>query len=149
MFYYMALNEKQELFCQYYIQLLHATHAYMKAYDTNYQSGAANSSRLLKTDKIRSRIQELLKERKDRLKFESDYVVSQLVEIVNRCMQHKPIYEFNAKSKKLEKTGEFKFDSYGANKALELLGNHLGMFKEKHDININTVPIIKDIDNDD
>ena len=36
--------------------------------------------------------------------------------------------------KKGEPTGEWKFDSAGANRSLELLGRHLGMFTDKFKI---------------
>ena len=39
--------------------------------------------------------------------------------------------QFNRSSGEWEETGEYKFDSAGANRATELLGKHLGMFVDK------------------
>ena len=54
--------------------------------------------------------------------------------------------EWDYGEQKLVPTGEYQFDSSGANKATELIGKHLGMFKEtiKHEGSMN-VTFIDDI----
>lgn len=59
------------------------------------------------------------------------YVVESLLEISQKCQQAKPVLEWNSETRQMVETGEFEFDSNGANKALELIGKHLGMFKDK------------------
>jgi phage terminase small subunit len=53
------LNEKQKLFCIYYIKCFNATKAYRKAYGCDYISAMTNGSRLLGNDKIRAEIERL------------------------------------------------------------------------------------------
>ena len=55
---------------------------------------------------------------------DADYVLEGLKEVAEKCMQRIP------------SDGEgrpYPFNAAGANKALELLGKHLGMFTEKGD----------------
>ncbi|MBQ6698715.1 MAG: hypothetical protein IJN09_06690, partial [Oscillospiraceae bacterium] len=54
--------------------------------------------------------------------------------------------QWNPDTKDWEESGEFRFDSKGALRALEMMGEHLGVFekendpaKNKIDVNINVV----------
>lgn len=53
-----------------------------------------------------------------------EYVISRLMNVAERCMQAEPVLD-----KEGSPTGVFRFDSAGANQALKLLGDTLGMFK--------------------
>ncbi len=53
------LNEKQQLFCVFYVRCFNATKAYMKAYGCDYAAAATNACKLLKTAKIKSYIKKL------------------------------------------------------------------------------------------
>jgi phage terminase small subunit len=60
------------------------------------------------------------------------------------------VQKWDYENKCMTGTGRFIYDSKGANKALELIGKHLGMYKT--DINFNGtlgVKIIDDIKEDD
>jgi hypothetical protein len=50
-----------------------------------------------------------------------------MVEVFERCMQHKPVLDKDGNP-----TGEYRFDSAGAARALELMGKHksVNAFKE-------------------
>ncbi len=52
------------------------------------------------------------------------YVIEHLMKVVERCMQAEPV-----KDRQGNVTGEYKFDASGANAALRMLGDTLGMFK--------------------
>lgn len=54
------------------------------------------------------------------------WIISRLMSVANRCMQAEP-----CKDKDGKPTGEFRFDSAGANRSLELLGKTLRMFEGK------------------
>jgi len=56
------------------------------------------------------------------------WVIERLMSVVDRCMQAEPV-----KDRDGNETGEFKFDSNGANRALQLLGSELGMFTPKEE----------------
>lgn len=81
---------------------------------------------------------------------DATYVIKNLREVAERCMEHVPAMEFDRVEKKLiQKTqavideennsrevGVFEFDSTGANRSLELLGKTMGMFVDKHDVTV-------------
>lgn len=126
------ITEREELFCHEYLQDLNKTRAYMRAYgNDNYASSAVSASRLFKNPNILTRIDELMKERNDSLKIDAAYVLENLISISQRCQQNEEVKEWDYEEKCMKGTGEYQFDSNGANKALELIGKHLGMFKEK------------------
>lgn len=60
------LNEKQRLFCLYYVRSFNATKAYQKAYGCDYESAAAVSYRLLDNVGVRKEIQRLKQARLNR-----------------------------------------------------------------------------------
>ena len=53
-----------------------------------------------------------------------EWVISRLQKVVERCMQAEPVVDRQGTP-----TGEYKFDSSGANAALKMLGDTLGMFR--------------------
>ena len=122
------LTDRQERFCREYIIYYNATDAAIRAgysKKTAYSIGSEN----LKKPELLARVRELQTEQAERLCINADWVVMQLVEVYNRCMQHKPVYEWY--NGKLEETGEYAFDSKGALNALEMIGKHLAMFSGK------------------
>lgn len=81
-----------------------------------------------KNDLVRARIEELaalctqnaiLKTGLDR-----EWVIKRLMSVVDRCMQAEPVIDKTGGT-----TGEYRFDASGANQALRMLGDTLGMFK--------------------
>jgi phage terminase small subunit len=53
------------------------------------------------------------------------WVLTRLMENYERAMQHEPVMGKDGS------TGEFRYDGAVANRSLELIGKHLGMFKDK------------------
>lgn len=131
----MSLNPKQERFCQEYIIDLNATQAYIRAgYSEN--GAGQGAERMLKNVEVYARVEELQKARIEKLQVNQDWVVLRLIQISDRCMQQEEVMKFDYELKELVGTGEYQFDSNGANKSTELLGKHLGMFKDKVDLNL-------------
>ena len=63
-----------------------------------------------------------------------EYVLKSLKSVAERCMTAEQVMEMV--NGRLTPTGEWKFDSSGANKSLDLLGKHLKLFTEKFDIKL-------------
>jgi hypothetical protein len=57
------------------------------------------------------------------------WVKDSLVAVARRCMQAEPVLD-----RKGNPTGEYRFDSKGANQALALIGKELGMFVERKEV---------------
>jgi phage terminase small subunit len=124
------LTAKQQLFIDEYLIDLNATQAAVRAgysEKTAYSIGNEN----LKKPEIHSRIEELKSKRSEKLGLDQYWVLKRLMDISDRSMQVEPVLKFDYEEKKMVETGEYVFDSSGANKATELIGKHLGMFTDK------------------
>lgn len=148
-----GLTDQQAAFCEEYLLDLNATQAAKRA---GYAAASANrqGSRLLTYDGIRARIAALMDARSQRTLVNADFVIGGLLENVHRCQQAQPVMVYDAESGEMvqkhdsEGRAVYDFDSQGANKALELLGRHLGMFIDKSKIEqtvTNIGPVVVDV----
>jgi phage terminase small subunit len=138
------LNEKQLRFCQEYIVDLNGSQAAIRA-GYSADTSASIASELLTKPNILSYLNDILYERAERTKVTADYVITSLRELIQRCLQKKPVMIFDKVEKEyIQKTclvededdvrheeGVWEFDSQGANKALETLAKHLKLLTDK------------------
>ena len=117
------LNEKQKQFCEEYIIDLNGTQAAIRA---GYSAKTANeqAAQLLAKLSIQEYICELKNKRSERVKYSQDELMRDILEVKNRCMQANPVLD-----KEGNETGIWKFDSNGANKALDMLAKHVGFYE--------------------
>ena len=128
----MALTPKQELFIKEYLVDLNATQAYLRAgYKCSEEVARRNGSRLLTNADISRAIEEAKAARAEKLDLTAQWVLDRLVEVTERCMQAEEVMKWDYEERQMVPTGEYQFDSKGANTALQLIGKHLGMFVEK------------------
>ncbi len=115
------LTNQQECFCEEYLKDFNATQAAIRS---GYSKKTAYSSghRLLKKDDVASYLNVIKKRKEKSEKLDRDWVTQRLQKVAIRCLQEEQVISGGVA------TGEFKFDSSGANKSLELLGKTLGMF---------------------
>ena len=127
------LTDKQRTFVAEYLVDLNATQAAIRA---GYSPKTANeqAARLLANVNIAAAVAEAQAERATRTEINQDYVLNNLVEVTERCMQKRPVCTMKGEQVQDENgNGVWSFNAQGANKALELIGRHLGMFTEKHE----------------
>lgn len=125
-------NDKEELFCHEYLIDLNQTRAYMRTYAIeNYDSAKALASKLFTNINIRTRIRELMNIRSQDTMVDACYVIESLKYIAEKCQSAEPVMVWDNMAKCMVESGEYQFDSNGANKALELIGKHVGMFTDK------------------
>ena len=121
------LTEKEKAFCQEYLKDFNGTQSAIRAgYSENSAKEIAYEN--LTKHHIAQYLQQLIDKRAESCELSAQWVLSNLKDVVTRCMQAEPVLD-----SKGFPTGEYKFNSMGANKALELIGKHLGLFKEMSD----------------
>lgn len=125
------LTDKQKEFVRQYLVDLNATQAAVRAgysVKTAYRQGAD----LLQKTSIREAIEKAQAKRARRVEVTQDYVLSNLVEVVERTMQRAPVLDRKGEQVTDEEgRAVWTFDAKGANRALELLGKHLGIFADR------------------
>ena len=122
------LTKKEEMFCLEYLKDFNGAQSAIRAgYSTNSakQIGCEN----LTKPYLREYLQQLIDKRSESCELSAQWVLDNLKEVVTRCMTQEPVLD-----SKGEETGEWKFNSMGANKSLELIGKHLGMFKDVQEV---------------
>jgi phage terminase small subunit len=120
-------NAKHEMYAQAYVQHFHqqkAIQAIGMSEDDGWLPGIAH--RIHKKPEVRQRIKDIVADRVKELAIDENWVVLKLVKVLDRAMQEEEV-----KDRYGNPTGGFEFDGRNANRALELLGNHLGMFKKQ------------------
>lgn len=162
------MTDAQKRFCDEYLVDLNATRAYKVAYPKCKEDETANaaSSRMLRNVKVQEYISEKQKEIEKRTEVTQDMVIKELAKIA--FLDIRKLYTENGQLKNVadidsDTAGAIssletleEYEGYGDDrekigdtqkvklldktKALELLGKHLGMFKEKVTIdgNVNT-----------
>lgn len=108
------MTDKQEAFVREYLVDLNASAAARRA-GYSVKTAGAMSVKLMAMPIIQEAIAKAKAERSERTEITADYVLTNLKTIAERCMI------------------EEDFNAAGANKALELLGKHLGLWTEKQE----------------
>lgn len=132
------LTEQQKLFCLEYIRvgMIGAQAARKAGYSK--KSAGTTACILLKNPDVKLEISKLQREIAKEAKIDAVWVLEKLIRIVDRCMEGHVKTVCGRPVKKIvedddgneHKVPVWTFDSAGANRALELIGKHLGMFTE-------------------
>lgn len=128
------MTPKQQRFVEEYMKDLNGKQAAIRAgYAAN--SAEVQASRLLSDAKVATRVAELKAELSDKTGITVEYVLQNLKEVGERCLQKRPVLKFDFATKEMVQVQDeegrdvWQFDSQGANKAFELLGKHVGAFE--------------------
>lgn len=115
---------------QFVVEYMKDGNASRAALAVGYKSPAAGTH-LLRQYAVAAEVEKQMEMMRKAARVSKAYVVSKLVDVAERTMQEvKPIMIKDEQGKLIE-SGEFEFDSGGANRSLELLGKTLGIFTEK------------------
>ncbi|MFU8927766.1 terminase small subunit [Acinetobacter puyangensis] len=131
----MSLRGKQQRFVDEYLIDRNATQAAIRAgysAKTAYSIGEQNLKKLEIAKAIEDGERELAK----RAQVSQEYVVKTIVKTIERSMQSEAVTDRDgipvcAEDADGEWRPVYKFDAFAALKGAELLGKHLGMFKER------------------
>lgn len=122
-----ALKPKERAFAEEYVKDFNATDAVLRAgYEQKRASAAVTGTRLLRKEPVRAYVDALLREKAEGAGASRESIVSRLVDITQRCMSAEPVKEWDPATKAWVDSGEYRFDSRGATKALETLSKLLG-----------------------
>jgi phage terminase small subunit len=122
---------KRRRFVEEYLKDLNATQAAVRAGYTTRTAKAAGCKLLTFSD-VKAAVEAAIEERRKKSEVTAEYVLTNLREVVERCLQRAPVVTMKGEQV-MDEEGRsvWEFNAPGANKALELLGKHLGMFTEK------------------
>jgi len=139
------LTDKQKQFVEEYLVDLNATQAAIRA-GYSEQTAYSIGQRLLKKVEVQEAIQQAQNKRSERTQITQDEVIRRLIENVDISMGKKAtVITIPSKSENGEVMGndvaQFVYEPSAANKALELLGKHLGIFKDGVDITSGGKPL--------
>src|SRR4051794_34457640 len=125
------LTAKQAAFVREFLVDMNATRAAIRAgypERSARQQGAENLSKPV----IAQAIQGAMQARVRRTEVTQDYVLSNLLEVSERCMQRAPVRSAGGGQAEDEKGNHlWAFNAKGAIGALTLLGKHVGLWKER------------------
>lgn len=127
-----TLTPKQEKFVQGLFTGMSQREAYKSAYDCAKMKDATidkRASEIAQKGEIKGRLKELQENLAMRNTVSVEWVLNNLKEVVERCMQAEPVLIRDGDE--WIESGEYQFAHSGANKSLELIGKHLGMFTDK------------------
>lgn len=128
------MTPKQQRFVDEYLIDLNATQAAIRA-GYSPKTAIAAGSRLLTYDEVKAGVVAGQAARAERIGISQDYVLENLTEVVERCMQRAPVMvregKYMVQLQDEDGKDVWQFDSRGVLGALNLVGKHLKMFTDK------------------
>lgn len=121
------MQENHKRFADRYFETLNASESAIYA---GFTKDAARQSgyQLLQREDIQEYLSSLKAEYAEKAGISKQWIIERFKEISDRCVQ-----EIEPVTVQGIPTGEFKFDSSGANKATEMLGKIIGVFEKDND----------------
>ncbi len=107
--------------------------------EAGYKPDRAHASRLATNETIQGRLAFLQGQVAEKAGIDRAWVIERLVEIVDRAMQAVEVTDAKG-----EDTGEYTFQGSVANKALELIGKDIGMWKDAPPVQVHVNGIVAD-----
>ena len=153
----MALNEKQQRFCDEYLIDLNATQAAIRA-GYSEKTAYSQGQRLLKHVEVRNYIQQRMADKEEKLIADQDEVLRYLSSVMRREMCENVVVTVSTKRSfykpdlngVMRKVTEEREEAQvveiparlsDANKAAELLGKRYSLFKDSVDVN-GAIPVV-------
>jgi phage terminase small subunit len=132
-------NERHELWANHYVQCFAKAEAAINAglVPPDKLSGAKDvAHKICRRPEVKKRVRVILAERVSEIGISEEWVIVQLATVVERAMA-----SVEKRDRDGNPLGVYEFDGRNANRALELIGNHLGMFKKDDSVKAGQVVI--------
>lgn len=120
------MTDKQAKFIEEYLKHPNAKEAAIAA-GFSAKSAKERGYQLLQIPEISEEIKKRQAEASEKTGIDKAWVLNRFKEISDRCMTAEPVMIFDREQ--WVESGEYKFDSSGANKATEMIGKHIGFFE--------------------
>ena len=127
-----TLTPKQEAFAQAYVLTGNACEAYRRSYDCSRMKQKILepvASKMLAHPKVSTRIADLRSNIAERSEITVEKILRGLWDNYQKAMQYTPVLDHKG-----EPAGEYRYDGAVVNRALELMGRHLGMFPTRAEV---------------
>ena len=121
------MTDQRKKFCDEYLICLNGTKAAIAA-GYSERTARQQASQLLDDEEIVKYIESRRDKAANIALVDIAWVQQRAKDISDRCMQVEPVMIFDGEN--WVKSGEYKFDSSGANKATEMLGKMVGAFEK-------------------
>jgi phage terminase small subunit len=122
------VTSKEMRFINEYLKDSNGTQAAIRAGYSKRSAGQI-AGRLMKKDKIRAYLDEKQGKVEAKCEITAEYILNSLKNIAEKCQQATPVLDHEG-----EPTGEYEFDSAGANRSLELLGKWRKLWTDRMEI---------------
>jgi phage terminase small subunit len=120
-----TINEKQKRFADEYLKDLNGKQAAIRS-GYSPKTAEVQASRLLSNAKVQAYLETKQKRIEEKTSVTVEWIIEQLKCVYEKAMQAVPVMDHRG-----EPTGEYKFEANAANRSLELLGKHIGMFTDR------------------
>lgn len=130
------MSVRHQAFADKVLTGLSATQAYAEVYGCTTRAAGANGAKLLKNAKVAAYLSTKTAIASEKAGVTVAYVLENLTEVVERCMERAPVMvraeDGKGMEQKVDEDGNhvWEFDSRGAIGSLKILAQHLGMLKD-------------------
>jgi phage terminase small subunit len=122
------LTDQRRAFCDEYLKCYNGTKAAI-ASGYSETSAASQASQILDDKEVKKYIESRLEKASNIALVDLAWIQQRAKDISDRCMQAEPVLIRDGHGGWIE-SGEYTFDSSGANKATEMLGKMIGAFEK-------------------
>lgn len=129
------MTDQQKAFVDEYLKHFNATKA---AISVGYseKTACSQASQILALDEVALYLQDRFLAISKEAKVDATWIQKRFKTISDRCMQDVPVLDFEGNP-----TGEYRFDSNGANKSTEMLGKIHGVFEKDNNQSKITIKV--------
>lgn len=128
----IEINEKQKMFCEYYLEMRIAYQAYIRAFSTDTKvvperSARALSSLLLANVNVQKYLKELEAQRRKQSGIDAQFIIERAMHVYNECARPKHKWMYDPDKKEMVKSEDTYIDAKGANGALDIIAKVSGL----------------------
>lgn len=139
------LNDKQERFCQEYVNCLVVSRAYQKVYpNVSINVARANGSRLLANANVKARVKELQEEIRQNMQISAEFLIQKSLEVIDLALEGQED-EYCTKNGQVVMGNLKKQDKRAVNDAIRNIASITGLNMQRVEAEVKTSLTAKDV----